>query len=847
MQHTALPIDDALPALAAALAAHSSVVLEAPPGAGKTTRVPLALLEQEWIVGKRIVMLEPRRLAARAAATFMSRTLGEGVGGTVGYRIRGDTRVSARSRIEVVTEGVLARLLAADAALDDYALVIFDEFHERSLHADLGLALTLETQQQLRPELRVLVMSATLDGDAVAAMLGGNEPAAPVVRSSGRMFPIETHYRAPRPGDRLEASISRTVREALSDNDGDVLVFLPGAAEQRRVASRLSANELPPDVRVHQLHGTMPLAAQDAALAPAPAGTRKVVLSTSVAETSLTIEGVRVVVDSGLSRLPRYEPRLGLTRLETVRVSRASADQRRGRAGRTAPGACYRVWDQHEEFGFQPRTRPEILDADLSSLALELADAGVHDPAALRWLDVPRAGPFAGARDLLAQLGALGADGRITAHGKRMAALPLQPRLAHLLLEARERMQSALGAEIAALLEERDILRGDAGPPPSDLRLRIEALRRDGDGAFVTVDRDAAERVRHASRELSRRMSHQHHASSDSRGGISTGDVHDTGALLALAFPDRVARRRSGTEPRFLLRNGAGASLARHDAIADSSWIAIAELDGTPPEYRILRAAPMSDEDVRRDFAHQFTDVESVEWHEPSRSVRGTRRTMLGAIVVDETVVQQPDPELVRTAMLTQIAREGIDALPLGNAASAVRQRMAFLHAHDASWPAVADADLMAAAERWLTPRIDGIRRWSDLSRVDWSDALLSLLPWERRAALDRLAPPHLEVPSGSRIALDYSVAESPVLAVKLQEVFGWTSTPMLLDGRVPVTMHLLSPAQRPVQVTRDLAGFWRTSYFEVRKELRGRYPRHPWPDDPLTAPPTRRAKPRGT
>lgn len=661
------------------------------------------------------------------------------------------------------------------------------------------------------------------------------------------MFPIETHYRPPRQGDRLEASISRTVRDALSAHDGDVLVFLPGAAEQRRVASRLSASHLPPDVRVHQLHGAMPLAAQDAALALAPSGTRKVVLATSVAETSLTIEGVRVVVDSGLSRLPRYEPRLGLTRLETVRVSRASADQRRGRAGRTAPGACYRVWDQHEEFGFQPRTRPEILDADLSSLALELADAGVHEPGALRWLDVPRAGPFAGARELLAQLGALGTDGRITAHGKRMAALPLQPRLAHLLLEARARGQSALGAEIAALLEERDIMRSDAGPAPSDLRLRVEALRRDGDSAFVSVDRDAAERVRHASRELSRRLSQDRHVSSTARGDASTGDVHETGALLALAFPDRVARRRTGTEPRFLLRNGAGASLARHDALADSAWLAIAELDGTPPEYRILRAAPMTDEDVRRDFETQFTDVESVEWHEATRSVRGTRRTMLGTIVVGETVVQQPDPELVSAAMLAQIAREGIDALPLGNAASAVRQRMAFVHAHDASWPAVSHADLIAAADRWLVPRIDGIRRWSDLSRVDWSDALLSLLPWERRAALDRLAPTHLEVPSGSRIGLDYSVAESPVLAVKLQEVFGWTSTPMLLDGRVPVTMHLLSPAQRPVQVTRDLAGFWRTSYFEVRKEMRGRYPRHPWPDDPLTAPPTRRAKPRGT
>ncbi|MES2522703.1 MAG: ATP-dependent helicase HrpB [Gemmatimonadota bacterium] len=858
----ALPIDEALPALLGALDTHSGVVLEAPPGAGKTTRVPLALLDAGWLGGGRIVMLEPRRLAARAAASYMARLRGESVGETIGYRIRGDTRVSPRTRVEVVTEGVLARLLAADPALESYGVVIFDEFHERSVHADLGLALTLETQAQLRPELRVLVMSATLDGDAVAALLTSSEQPAPVVRSAGRMFPIATHYRPPRSDDRLEASVARVVREAIETDSGDVLVFLPGAAEQRRVAGRLADDSVLVAARavVHTLHGSMPIAAQDLALAAAPPGTRKVVLATSVAETSLTIEGVRVVIDSGLSRLPRYEPRVGMTRLDTVRVSRASADQRRGRAGRTAPGVCYRLWDQHEEFGFQPSTRPEILETDLASLALELADAGIHDPTALRWLDVPRAGPFAQARELLALLGALDAQGRVTPHGRRMAALPLSPRLAHLLLVARERGRGMLGAEIAALLEERDIMRrsyagpgaaAGAGDPPSDLTLRVEALRQRGSvgEAGANIDRDAVPRVRQVASELQRRFAAPTRAAGgeSSAASATSDDLHDTGALLALAFPDRVARRRPGTAPRFLLRNGAGATLARHDALADSEWLAIAELDGAAPDYRVLRAASLSLDDLRDAFAGQFVREETVAWHEPSRSVRGTRRTTLGALVIEESVFTDLPPDQTRAALLAQVEREGVSSLPWSAGAAALRARLAFLHHHDGSWPDVSDRALAASLDEWLGPHVDGKRKWSVLAQTDLAGALLSLLPWERRAAIDRLAPSHLEVPSGSRIALEYGDPESPVLAVKLQEVFGWTTTPTVMGERVPVTLHLLSPAQRPVQVTRDLAGFWRGSYFEVRRELRGRYPRHPWPEDPLTAPATRRAKPRGT
>lgn len=844
---TTLPVDEALPALQHALTARTSAVLEAPPGAGKTTRVPLALLEAPWMDGRKIVMLEPRRLVARAAAQYMARSLGEAVGDTIGYRMRGDTRVSRRTRIEVVTEGVLARLLASDRALEQYALVIFDEFHERSLHADLGLALTLDTQQHLRESLRILVMSATLDGDAVATLLNPGR-AAPVVRSAGRLFPVETHHRPPRAGERLEASVARTVREALSANMGDLLVFLPGAAEQRRVASRLAGDDVltTAHATVHTLHGAMPLAAQDAALAPAPRGSRKIVLATSVAETSLTIEGVQVVIDAGFSRLPRYEPRVGLTRLETVRVSRASADQRRGRAGRTAPGVCYRLWDVHEEFGFQVRTRPEILDADLSALALQLANAGVHNPDVLQWLDAPRAGPFAGARELLAQLGALDADGRITAHGTRMAALPLAPRLAHLLLVAEERGHARLGAEMAALLEERDIMRSESGPPPADLRLRVEIIRRPSADRAASggVDREGATRIRQIAVQLERRA---HDGSEQVGNTADVGDLHHAGALLALAFPDRVARRRRGTDPRFLLQNGAGATLPRHDALASEEWLAIAELDGVPPEYQVLRASPMTFDEVLGQFELQIVREERVAWHDASRSVRGTRRRTLGAIVIDESVVTDLDVAAVRDVLLAQIAIEGVAALPWGDAAVAVRQRLSFVHANDRSWPDVSDATLVSSLAHWLGPHVTNMRRWSDLERLDWSDLLLSLLSWDRRGALDRLAPSHLTVPSGSRIAIDYTDVTSPVLAVKLQEVFGWTTTPMLLDNRVPVTLHLLSPAQRPVQVTRDLAGFWRTSYFDVRKELRGRYPRHPWPDDPLTATPSRRVKPRGS
>lgn len=841
-----LPIDDALPALLAALNARAVAVLEAPPGAGKTTRVPLALREAPWLHGARVLMLEPRRLAARAAAHYMARTLGERVGDTVGYRVRGETRVSAATRVEVVTEGVLTRMLAHDPTLDGVGAVLFDEFHERSLSADLGLALTLQLQSLLRPELRVLVMSATLDGESVAHLLRDAHGDAPIVRSHGRLFPVHTEYRPARPQEPLEAHVARVVRDAVQQHTGDVLVFLPGAREIRRTREQLGALTDPSGtmMQVHELFGMLDLGAQDAAIAPAPAGARKVVLSTAIAETSLTIEGVRVVVDAGRARVPRHDPRVGLTRLETVRVSAASAEQRRGRAGRVAPGTCYRLWDAHEEAMLVPRTRPEMLDADLAPLALELADAGVHDASTLRWLDAPSVSGMVQAHTLLRWLGALDDDARITAHGRAMIALPVHPRLAHMLVHAERDGMGTLGAVVAACLEERDVLRGAGGPPPSDLRLRVELVLGASESALghalhgATVDRDGVRRVRETARDLANRLG--------VRWLPDPSTVDACGELLALAYPDRVARARSAGGARFLLRNGTGAALAPSDGMQGAEWIAVAELEGVPPEYRVSRAAPIDEAQVRARCADAITVRADVRWDDEAARVRAHRRTTLGAIVLEEVPVRDVPPAAVRDALLEAMRRRGVAALPWSTPSVRLRERLAFLHAHAAGWPDVSDEALLRSLDEWLGPSLDGVDRLSQLEGERLRDALLSMLDWSQRAALDVVAPTHVEVPSGSRIAVDYTDAAAPVLAVKLQEVFGWTRTPTLLDGRVPLTLHLLSPAQRPVQVTRDLAGFWREGYFAVRKELRGRYPRHPWPDDPLSAEATRRAKPRG-
>ena len=854
-----LPIDDALPALRDALARRTAAVLQAPPGAGKTTRVPLALLDAPWLAGGKILMLEPRRLATRAAARRMADTLGERVGETIGYRVRLDTRVGPRTRVEVVTEGILTRMLQTDPGLEGVGLVIFDEFHERSLHADLGLALTLQSQQLLRDDLRVLVMSATLDGARVAELLGRatGAGAAPIVTSEGRSFPVDVRYRdrrpEPRPGPGgVEAAVAAAVRDALRTLDGDVLAFLPGAAEIRRVESALTGDALPAGVHVVPLYGNLPQELQDEAIAPSPPGRRKVVLSTPIAETSLTIEGVRVVVDSGLARVPRFSPRTGMTRLETTRISRASSEQRCGRAGRLGPGVCIRLWPEQEQHHLLPQSPPEIADADLAPLALELAVAGVSDPPDLLWLDPPPPAAFDSARDLLAQLGAIdapGSSGRITAHGRAMAALPLHPRLAHMVLRAGPLGAADLACDLAALLEERDVLRAAAPPPAvpdADLRLRLEIVRGAGSGDAVAathgavVDRDALRRVREEARSLRGSLR------ATPRGGPRDGSLDAAGLLLAFAYPDRIAQRRPGAAPRYLLRNGRGAVFADGQALGVEPWIVVAELGGVAgQESRIFLAAPVTLAELEAELGDQVAREEDLSWDAQGGVVRARVVERLGALVLREAPLASASPERVAAVLLDVVRGEGLDALPWDDEARRLRDRVRFARTLDPSFPDVSDEALLATLDDWLAPRLRGARRRDDLARLDLAAALLDRLDWRQRSALDTLAPTHVAVPTGNRIRVDYADPASPVLAVRLQELFGQVETPRVGGGRVPVTLHLLSPAYRPVQVTRDLAGFWRSSYFDVRKDLRGRYPKHHWPDDPLAAAPTARAKPR--
>lgn len=798
-----LPIDAVLSEIVATLAAQTSLVLQAPPGAGKTTRVPLALLDAPWLAGRRIIMLEPRRLAARAAASFMARTLGEAVGQTVGYRIRFDTRVSKATRIEVVTEGVLTRLLQSDPALEAYGVVIFDEFHERSLHADLGLALALQCRALLRPELRLLAMSATLDGAAVAQLLGG----APVITSSGRSHPVTTVH-APRVRDAwIEPQVHRLVLRTLAETEGDLLVFLPGAAEIQRTRDLL-LDDVDAATYVAPLFGNLSQAEQDRAIAPSPAGSRKVVLATSIAETSLTIEGVRVVIDSGLMRVPRFDARTGMTRLETVTVTRASADQRRGRAGRVAPGICYRMWSEHDDAALVPHGRPEILETDLAPLALDLAAWGISDPAELSWLDAPPAAAFAQARELLVELGAIDASGVVSAHGRRMSELPVHPRLAHMLLRARELGHGALACEIAAFLSER--------------RLRTDR-----------IDASALASARAEAAHYKRLLGVQGNAES----------VAAAGVLLALAYPDRIGRQR-GARGKYVLRNGRGAVLDGAHPAAGDAFIVAAELEGSGRDSRVFLAAAIDESEIREHFADQIERTTTVEITSAG-SVQAIAREQLGAIVLKESSTTKPDPDDVARALLADILTRGIESLPWTRASQQLRERIAFMHAHDASWPDVSYAALAAGAGAWLLAHLTGLRSRADVARLDLNAALAGMLTWQQRAQLDQHAPTHLAVPTGSHIFIDYSDAAAPFAAVRLQEVFGMKETPRLANGRVPLTLQLLSPAQRPVQVTRDLASFWKTGYFDVKKELKGRYPKHYWPDDPLTAEPTRRARPR--
>ncbi len=822
---TPLPIDPLLPRIAAELEGHAALVLVAPPGAGKTTRVPLALLAEPWLAGQGILMLEPRRLAARAAAHRMAAVLGETVGETVGYRIRLERRVGPRTRIEVVTEGILARRLQDDPGLEGVGLVIFDEFHERSLASDLGLALTLDLQRNLRPSLRLLVMSATIDGARVAGLLGD----APLLESEGRSFPVETRSLAAPPRERLVPAVAAAAGRALGEGSGDVLVFLPGEREIRAVERLLRESGLGPDVIVTPLYGALPPAAQDAALAPAPPGKRKIVLATSIAETSLTIEGIGAVVDSGLSRAPSFDPASGLSRLETVRVSQAAAEQRRGRAGRLGPGLCYRLWPAAATRGLPPHAAPEILQADLAGLALELALWGCRDPATLAWLDPPPARRLAEARHLLEALGAIDREGHATEHGRALARLPMHPRLAHMALAAKSRGLGQEAAALAALLEERDILAGPGAARDADLRPRLELMARKGAlPPGCTLNEGALRRAREAARQVRRLLALPERALEPAHAGL----------LAALAYPERIAKLRPAGG--FRMANGRGAVLAAEDPLAREPWLAIASVGGGGGG-RVLLAAPMALDEIEENFADAIASVEEVAWNKATEAVETRRQRRLGALVLEARPWPEAPAERVAAALLEGLCTLGLAALPWSAEARNLQARVAFLRSLDGAkgdWPDLADAALERTLERWLLPHLAGRRSRADLARLDLAAILAAALDHRQHRRLDAEAPRAIAVPSGRLVQLDYSGAEAPVLAVKLQELFGLAETPRIASGRVPVLLHLLSPAGRPLQMTRDLASFWRAGYAEVRRTMRGRYPKHAWPEDPASGAP---------
>jgi ATP-dependent helicase HrpB len=818
---TPLPIDVVLDDLSRTLEAHNAAVLVAPPGAGKTTRVPLALLDAPWAKGKKIIVLEPRRIAARASADRMAKSLGERAGETVGYRVRFGSKISRATRIEVVTEGIFTRQILDDPELSGVAAILFDEFHERSLDADMGLALARDAQQGLREDLRILVMSATLDGARVAKLLGE----APVVESEGRAFPVETRYLGRKADAPIERQMADAIASALRADSGSVLAFLPGAAEIRRTQNFLGERVQDASIEIVPLFGALDAAVQDRAISPPPKGMRKVVLATSIAETSLTIEGVRIVVDSGLARVPRYEPDIGLTRLETVRAARAAVDQRRGRAGRTEPGVCYRLWDEPQTASLAPYTQPEILSADLSSLVLDLAQWGVADPSALSFLDPPPQPAWKEAKSLLSELNALDGDGRITAEGKSLRALALPPRLARMIVDSHRAGAGEEAAEIAAILTERGL-----GGDSADLEHRRDQFRRDRSPRAASA------------RDLARRWASQVAASEKA----GQQEELSTGLMLAYAFPDRVARNRGNGS--FVLANGRGAAVEQTSSLARAPYIAIGEMTGTAASGRILLAAQISEDDIERHFAEHIESVDEISFDRGAMALRARRKRVLHAITLSETTMAVSPSEDTARIFADGLIAAGLDRLPWSKAAKQWRDRVMFLRkAEGGSWPDLSDDGLIARRDDWLVPALYDKIALKDISAGDLSDALMALLPWEMRARLDREAPTHFEAPTGSVLAIDYEAEQGPTIAVRLQELFGLNTHPSIAAGKVPLVLELLSPAQRPVQVTLDLPGFWRGSYAAVRSDLRGRYPRHPWPDDPATALPTRRAKPRGT
>jgi len=837
-----LPINAAIPSLLHALAEHDSVVLQAPPGAGKTTRVPLALLNEAWLGGQSILMLQPRRVAARAAAERMASELGEKVGDTVGYRIRLESRVGPRTRIEVVTEGILSRRLQDDPSLEGVGLVIFDEFHLRSLDSDLALALCLNGRELFRDEqpLKFLVMSATLEGARLSSLLDD----APIVTSEGRLFPVDTMWGQPyRLGDYIEPRVVRACLDAVQDQQGSILAFLPGQAEIRRVYQQLS-DQLSgrDDLLLCALHGELDLNAQRAAIEPAPPGKRKIVLATNIAETSLTIEGVRVVIDSGLERVPRFDPVSGMTRLATQRISQASAVQRAGRAGRLVPGVCYRLFSQTQHEQAAAYGAQEIHQADLASLALQLARWGVT-PEQLRWLDAPPAAAYAQARELLDRLGALVADGRLSAHGRAMAEVPAHPRIAHLLLRGHALGLGPLACDVAALLGDRDVLPGGG----ADLHSRLAML--EGSQRMPRHAQGAAQRIKQLARQY---RSYQ-------RGSV-TEAVADPehprwlGCLLALAYPDRVAQQRRAGGGEYRLANGRAAMFTEPDALMKYPWLVIAELGSRQGqrEERIYLATDLDPALFGNVLAEQVVVDDELDWNERAGALVAERQRKVGALVLSREPLKDLDMVARSRALLGLVRKKGLELLPWTPELRQWQARVALLRDLDmaqqgqSKWPDMADAALLATLEQWLLPYLSNVSRLSHFGLLDLSSILRGLLPWPLPQELDELAPTHIKVPSGSSIKLDYSESQ-PVLAVRLQEMFGLADTPRIAGGKLPIKLHLLSPARRPVQVTQDLANFWRSTYQEVKKDLNGRYPKHWWPDDPMEAEPTARAKPRGS
>lgn len=839
-----LPVASVLDELDQALAEHPCAVLQAPPGAGKTTLVPLALLNSHWLAGQKIILLEPRRLAARAAAERLAQLLDEPVGQRVGYRIRLESRVSAATRIEVVTEGILQRMLHEDPELPGVGLVIFDEFHERSLDADLGLALCRQTQQYLRedPPLRLLVMSATLDAQAVSQLLDN----APMISSQGRQYPVALRYAgAAAVGQSVEPRVVQTILQALGEEGGSQLVFLPGTAEIRRVQSQLQAQlGAQADVLITPLYGELDLAAQRRAISPAPQGQRKVVLATSIAQTSLTIEGIRVVIDAGLARLPLFDPVSGLTRLQTRRVSQAAAEQRAGRAGRLEPGICYRLWSASQQEQLAAQDQPEVLQADLAPLALQLAQWGIQQPSELAWLDQPPAAALQQGRELLDMLGALqrADDGwRLTEHGLAMAGLPMHPRLAHMLLRGQAMGVGQLACRLAAIAGERDLLRG---VQDADVARRMALF--DHPRADADVDRGALQRARQLAGQWQRLI----HTVPVTPVNNPEDEVWQ-GVLLAMAYPDRIAQRRAeGMEYR--LANGRSAAFGETDALQKHAWLVVSALGGHAAQrnVRIFMAAALDAALLARYVPELLSQKDTLEWDARSESLIAERQQRLGALVFSRQALPDMDPDARNRALCEVVRRQGLTLLPWTPALRQWQARVVLLRQLDlntagcSDWPDLSDTALLDTLDNWLAPYLGKVRRLAHFATLDLPSILAGLLPWPLPRQLDEQAPTHWSVPTGSQIRIDYSETP-PILAVRLQEMFGSTDTPRIAQNRQALLLHLLSPAQRPVQITQDLAGFWQGSYAEVKKDMKGRYPKHYWPDDPLQAEPTRRAKPR--